>query len=148
MNQVLADRTGMALSLGCLAHCLLLPVLIPIFPLLTTMAGEGVHRGFAISATAIGLLSFGSGYRKHSKSGVLALGLIGLSFLIFALYAESLEGTLASVLPRLSPFGEALSYETVFTCIGGAALLTAHLSNLHYCKCSPSDEECGCRNPS
>jgi hypothetical protein len=115
------DAWGQVLSLLCLAHCLLVPVLVGMLPVL---AGEAlrelpVHLGLVVLAGGVGAASFVPGFRAHGDWRVLGLGGGGLLLLVLALAAL--------------PEGPA---ETGVTVAGAALLVGAHgLNRRHGREC-------------
>jgi hypothetical protein len=108
------DAVGIAASVACLLHCLLLPLVMALAPALTRVPGvpEEVHLvalGIAVPATSWAMLR---GYRLHGIVQPVALGAVGLSGLGL--------GSLA---------GFPLVIETCFTVSGSVLLTLAHLQN-------------------
>lgn len=113
------DACGQALSLLCMAHCLLLPLALGALPAVMTRALEQapIHLGAVALAAIIGVASFVPGFRQHRDWRVLALGAAGLALL----------GLARSVLPEGSA-------ETVMTVVGGTTLVVAHGLNRRRCQ--------------
>ena len=115
-----ADRIGVALSFGCLIHCIVMPFLIPLLPLLGFMADERIHGFLAVTLFAIAGFSFIRGYRFHRKVSIVVMGLSGVC-LLFA----------GASLPESAPaWGEA-----GLTSAGGMLLISAHILNIRHCRC-------------
>jgi hypothetical protein len=112
------DTWGQVLSVLCMAHCLLLPLVLSALPTLMTRFLEQapIHLGVVALASIIGLLSFVPGFRRHQDWRVPALGAAGLTVL-------GLAHTLHE--------GPA---ETAVTVMGGAMLLVAHGLNRRRCQ--------------
>lgn len=100
------DIVGMTLSLLCMAHCLLLPLLLTLIPLsLPLVENEFLHLtlvGF-VTIVSVPLLVF----RGNQKT--LTLGILGTGFLATALLQHHGMG------------------EKLFTVIGSLAILIGHL---------------------
>jgi hypothetical protein len=105
------DAYGQALSVLCMAHCLLLPLALGALPAVMTRTLEQtpIHLGVLALAGVIGGLSFVPGFRQHRDWRVPALGATGLALLVLA----------QTVLP------EGLA-ETAMTVVGGTTLVVAH----------------------
>ena len=118
------DRVGIAASAVCLVHCLLLPLLVPLLPLLAGVAGaEDVHEGLLVFLTFCALLAFVPGYRAHRALSVLLFGGLGVVLLV--------GGALAHEWTELAAF------DTPLTVLGGVVLIATHWVNLRLCRCCP-----------
>lgn len=108
------DRAAVFLSGLCLVHCLALPLLLAVFPLLggVFIPHETFHQLILVVVLPTTTLALGSGYRHHRRLGVLALGAAGLAGLIGAAFTVHRLGT------------EEL--ERVVTIAGGLVLACAH----------------------
>ena len=106
------DRAAMGFSLLCLAHCLAIPLLATIAPLVLPH-NQGIHWVFLI--IALPLTSFGlwKGVTIHGDYKILALGLFGLS---------------AMALGALELYGEQNATYTTIT--GVAMIFNAHALNI------------------
>ncbi|MCL2656655.1 MAG: MerC domain-containing protein [Betaproteobacteria bacterium] len=110
------DKLGITASLLCLVHCLALPVLIPLLPMLALMGHTEVHGLFLIpiiSLTGLGILP---GFLRHRSRPMLAAAAVGVSLCSAAVGAEALFGLHA--------------LDTPLTIAGGLSLISAHLINL------------------
>ncbi len=127
MNHVhkpVADRIGILASAVCLVHCLFLPLLVPLLPLLAGVAEvESVHEGLLVFLTLCALLAFVPGFRAHRIGSVLAFG--GLGVVLLAL------GVIAHDWDPLS------GLDTPLTVIGGLVLVSTHLINIRLCRACP-----------
>lgn len=108
------DRAAVFLSGLCLLHCLALPVLLAVFPLLGSffIPHETFHQLILVIVVPTTALALGSGYRCHHRLGVLALGALGVAGLVAA----------AFTVHRL----EAEQLERAMTIAGGLILACAH----------------------
>jgi hypothetical protein len=115
------DRVGQALSLLCMAHCLLTPLLLAAVPVagLSLFEHPLVHWGFAALALAAGGRAFVPGYRRHRRRDVLALAVGGMTLLVLARTVGAQLGEAA---------------EAGGTVLGGAALVVAHARNRAHCR--------------
>jgi len=110
------DRLGMFASAACLIHCLALPLLIPVIPLLALIPHGGVHLLLIIPVIALSLLAFIPGFRRHRSLDVIALALGGVSLCSAAVIAETFFGI--------------ESLDVPLTVAGGLLLVSAHALNL------------------
>jgi hypothetical protein len=123
--QRLLDRFAILTAGLCMLHCLAMPLLLVLIPVLasTTMAENSFHRTmllFVLPASSIALLI---GCRRHKDLRVLALGLSGLAQIVAAAY-----------------FGHDWLGETgekAITVVGSALLAAGHLRNYRLCRCAP-----------
>ena len=109
----LKDSFGVICSSLCLAHCLLLPMLLATGALGTAgalLASEQTHLMLLVPVVLLAVMSFPGGYRRHGSVLPSALALAGLTGLVLALL-----------------LGEAT--ETLLTSIGAGLLIIAHLKN-------------------
>jgi hypothetical protein len=105
------DAWGQAVSVLCMAHCLLLPLVLGLLPAMLGRALEEtpIHLGAVVLAAVVGGVSFVSGFRQHRDWYVLMLGGSGLGLLVLA----------------QSVLHEGLA-ETGVTIAGGLVLMVAH----------------------
>lgn len=112
----LGDTAGMLASTLCLMHCLALPLLVALFPMLGRPGhGEGFHAAMVGIALVAALAALAPGYAAHRQAGVALSGAVGLSCLALAAFVVG---------PR---YGEAA--ETWLTMGGAGLLCLAHLRN-------------------
>lgn len=107
------DNVGVICSALCLAHCLLLPLLLAtgaIGSVGALLANEQVHMALLVPVIVLAALSFPAAYKQHNSMLPITLGSIGLITLLSALF-----------------LGEQL--ETPLTVTGAVLLIIAHLSN-------------------
>ncbi len=123
----LLDPTGVAISLGCLAHCLLLPFLIPLLPGVESLGGEQVHKTLVVCLLVIAGISLFKGFSTHRNLSIPTIGLVGLTFLVLAI---TLPEDFSSQKALLH-----LSVEATLTVVGGAMLIVAHIRNYSLCRC-------------
>jgi MerC mercury resistance protein len=124
LHKPAADRIGVAASVVCLIHCLLLPLAVPLLPLLAGFAeAESVHQGLLVLLSVCAVLAFVPGYRTHRALSVLAYGGLGVALLVGGALAHDL-----AVLEGL---------DTPLTVIGGVVLIVTHLVNLRLCRSCP-----------
>ena len=115
------DSLGILLSGTCMVHCLALPVLITLFPIIegTLMEEQQFHALFLLlvlptSATALAL-----GCRRHRDWITGTVGTVGMAILILAATWGH---------DWLGPDGERIT-----TMLGGAVLACGHILNFRRC---------------
>lgn len=111
------DRLGIFASAACLVHCLALPLLIPLLPMLALVPHGAVHVALLLPIVAISLLAVIPGFRQHRARRVPVLALLGVCLCTAAVLADSVFGI------------EAL--DAPLTATGGLSLVSAHLLNIH-----------------
>ncbi len=125
------DSLGILLSGTCMIHCLILPVLITLFPIVggSLLEEEHFHALFLIlvlptSATALAL-----GCRRHRDWITALVGAIGMTILILAaLWGHDWIG---------------LSGERIATMVGGVILACGHILNFRRCHELDCDHDAG-----
>ena len=121
------DGTGVLLSLMCVAHCVLTPLLAVALPVLVATE-EQAHQGFAFAILLVGSVAFLLGYRRHRRAGALMMGALGMvvigtaAFFSDSLAADEIGG---------------VSIEVALTLAGGTCLIVAHVKNLLLCRLCP-----------
>lgn len=118
------DIIGSALSIGCIIHCLLLPIILPVFPMLFLSGSHNTyfHAIMLIFVLGSSIFAFISGYKKHHESIVIEAGLLGNLVLVVGLLAE--VGNNPNWLT------------TTLTVLGGFILIGTHYINHKYiCAC-------------
>jgi len=122
MITALLDRFSIGLSALCLLHCLAIPLVITISPVMATFAfaDESFHIALIALVIPTSAIALSLGCKKHKGWRILALGLGGLATLTIAAFAEGLG------------FGE--TGETLLTVLGALIVATAHLSNYRACR--------------
>lgn len=108
------DASAVGLSALCLVHCLALPALALMLPVLGLWAqAEWVHVAFVLIAAPVAVLSFIDLSTRRPRSWPLAAAaLLGLALMV----AGALEFPVAAD-------------ERVLTLLGGALLAGAHIGN-------------------
>lgn len=121
MSSVL-DTVAVGLSGLCLVHCLALPLLIALLPLVgaTLIDHESFHQIILIAVVPTTAIALGSGYIRHRRAAIAALGAVGIGALAFAAFA----------LHAL----HAHAMETWITVAGGLILAVAHIRNFRHCR--------------
>lgn len=110
------DLAGVVLSGICLVHCTFLPLLMALLPILGAHfeVDERLHVLVTLLVVPVAMLALATGFWRHRRLGIPALGLVGLGLILAApVMHESLGHML----------------EGVVTAAGGFALIAAHLGN-------------------
>lgn len=113
----LVDRVGATASLLCAVHCMLLPFVLALLPLigLEFLAGHMFERIFVACAALLASASILTGYRRHRHSQALFLMVPGIALLLFGV-AINLD---VHVL-----------IHTASVVTGGLLVASAHVTNL------------------
>ena len=152
-----SDKLSICLSLCCILHCIALPVIILMIPSFASLwiNNEKVHIILVLFAVPISLFAMAKSLRIHHNYKCISLAVIGLSFLVSAIFMHDINfGSESSHIGH----GEAIhneeaghkdathsmedehghhehggigeTLETIFTVLGGLILLGAHYLNI------------------
>lgn len=78
-----ADSIGILASILCAIHCLLTPVLLILLPTFgKAWAHPSTHWGMAIVVIPIAIFMMRKGYQKYAKKWVVAVGCMGIVFIV------------------------------------------------------------------
>lgn len=119
---LLLDKFAISTSTFCAIHCLSLPLILSVFPALsTTIFGqESFHVLLLFFVIPLSLVALTIGCKQHKSWFVALMGLVGLSILIFTgFYGHDVLGH----------EGERLA-----TLIGASMLAAGHLRNYTLCR--------------
>ena len=85
-TQEFSDKTAISLSAICLAHCLLVPSFLVLLSgyLSISYDNELIHYVILFLAIPVSIYALITGVRNHRTYQYLAMGFVGLFFLIFA----------------------------------------------------------------
>lgn len=121
------DLSGGILSTLCVLHCLLLPLVLTVFPMmgLRFLQDEWFHHVLLILVVPIALWSLGVGFRKHRKGRMLLLGGLGISCLVMA-----------------EVVGHRWGVESLMSIAGGLFLVSAHWLNYRACQTVCRNHSC------
>jgi len=113
----LIEGIAVGATIACLVHCLALPLLFALIPVISTVLPIPEHfhviaLGLAIPATGGALFA---GYRRHRIAGPLVAGTAGLVLLTLG-----------------ATHWEATPSETPVTVLGSLCIAAAHLVNWRY----------------
>jgi predicted branched-subunit amino acid permease len=116
------DGMAVILSGTCMLHCLVLPLLVTLFPIVqgSLLEEKYFHLIMLVFILPTSLVALTVGCRRHRDTLTIVLGAIGLSTLaITAFWGHELFG---------------LSGERVVTTLGGLVLASAHIQNFRCCR--------------
>lgn len=124
-----ADGAAVLLSGTCMLHCLVLPMLVTLFPIVqgSVLEEQTFHLLMLVFILPTSLLALTIGCRRHKDRLTITLGAIGLVTLtVTALFGHELLG---------------LEWERVVTTIGGLILAAAHIQNYRCCQAADCDHD-------
>lgn len=113
----LLDRAGAVASLLCAVHCMLLPFVLAMLPLigLEFLAGHTFERIFVACAALLASASLITAYRRHRKPHALFLMVPGILLLVFGIAVD---------------LDVHVVVHTISVVIGGLLVASAHITNL------------------
>ncbi|MDJ0877881.1 MAG: MerC domain-containing protein [Halieaceae bacterium] len=120
--QTRADIVAIGLSVGCLLHCLALPVALALLPTLSIdwLTDESFHRWLLVAILPTSVLALLMGCWKHRQVSVIALGFSGLLLLIWAaFFGHHVVGELG---------------EKAVTTVGAVVIAVSHIMNQRFCR--------------
>jgi len=125
-NNSKLDRLGVWITSLCALHCLLLPVLIPLAPLVASsfVASEWFERGILSFSILVGFAALFIGFHKYHRQ-------------LYPIYSLALGGL---IYWNKHMFGEA--YEPITIAVGAFLIIIAHIANLRLCKACKKCETC------
>ena len=121
-TQEFSDKTAISLSAICLAHCLLVPSFLVLLSgyLSISYDNELIHYVILFLAIPVSIYALITGVRNHRTYQCLAMGLVGLFFLIFAVtLGVQICGELG---------------EKGLTAIGASLVALSHFKNYRLCR--------------
>ena len=116
------DGMAVIFSGTCMVHCLLLPLMVTVFPIVqgSLLDEQQFHLVMLLLILPTSLIALTIGCRKHKDRLTLVLGTVGLVVLTFtALFGHDNFGYLG---------------ERIVTTIGGLVLALAHIQNFRCCR--------------
>ena len=116
------DKFAVSTSTLCAIHCLALPLLIGVFPVLgTTIFGyDRFHEVLLWAVVPMTVISLTLGCKKHKSLSTALLGVVGLTILIVAVILGHESLTVSS--------------ERILTLIGVSVVALAHIRNYKLCR--------------
>ena len=121
-TQEFSDKTAISLSAICLAHCLLVPSFLVLLSgyLSISYDNELIHNVILFLAIPVSIYALITGVRNHRTYQYLAMGFVGLFFLIFAVtLGVQIWGELG---------------EKGLTAIGASLVALSHFKNYRLCR--------------
>lgn len=129
INQMLttptADKAAISLSFACAFHCLVLPVLVSLYPsvMIAGLQDERFHFALLVFVIPISFFSLTMGCRQHRQLPVVGLGVAGIVVLLLsALLGHEIGGE---------------SLEVAGTLLGSGLVACSHVLNFKLCRASP-----------
>ncbi len=120
--QPTVDKAAMSLSLLCAAHCLALPFLVTLLPVVAALNfdDDTFHLWLLLGVIPTSVIALTIGCRKHKNVNIILLGVLGVGVLMVA------------ALPGYATLGE--WGERVVTVIGATIIAIAHFFNHRLCR--------------
>lgn len=121
--QLLADKAGICLSVICIVHCVLTPVILLALPAMQMFEWwhGSMHVIFAVIIPLLALAAFVPGYKLHRDFRVFRIALVGFALVISGITLPHELG-----IEWLEP---------VLSIAGSIFLVRAHLINRNLCAC-------------
>ena len=116
------DKAAIGLSFACALHCLMVPLLLALFPsaTLSGLEDERIHLGLLALIIPVSVFSLTLGCRLHRSLRVVALGVAGVCTLVFSAFlAHDIGGD---------------SLETAGTVLGSSIVALSHALNFKLCR--------------
>ncbi|KKL28432.1 hypothetical protein LCGC14_2375220 [marine sediment metagenome] len=84
MSNSKLDKIGMVLSVGCAVHCVLVPIVLPLLPMIGFVFGHDSHFHLILAAiiTGVACLALVPGYFKHRIGTPMISACIGVVIII------------------------------------------------------------------
>ena len=88
-----SDKLSICLSLCCILHCIALPAIILMIPSFASLwvNNEKVHVILVLFAVPISLFAMAKSLRIHHNYKCISLAIIGLSFLVIAIFMHDIN---------------------------------------------------------
>jgi len=121
------DNLGIAASVICLIHCLAMPFLLAMLPMLglSFLDTEEAHWVLAACILLFAMVAIFPAYLKHKKPSILAAMIVGMILVVFgAFFAEHTLGH---------------AYEMPLLVVGNLILVATHWRNRSLIKCCDHD---------
>jgi hypothetical protein len=130
-QNVVLDRVGIWASSICAVHCLLLPILLPLAPLVASSVFAEVwfERMILTFSILVGFAALFVGFHKYHRQ-------------LYPLYSLALGGL---IYWNKDIFGH--EYEPFTIAIGAFLIVAAHVTNMRLCNnCKTCEDKCGSAN--
>ena len=120
--QAISDKAAIGLSFLCIAHCLALPLIGVLLPVLTAfnLQDEAVHWWMLTAVVPTSLYALTMGCTRHKSYSVLGLGVVGLIILVST--------------PFLGHDFLGESGESILTTLGALIIAGGHIINQRLCR--------------
>ena len=124
-----SDKLAAGLSIACALHCLLVPsfFIITSGALALSIDNEFIHWAILFFAIPVSMYALLTGVSNHKNFSVFLLGILGLGVLISSALSESFLTELNVI---------------IFTLMGSALVVYAHMRNFRLCK----ELDCDCHD--
>ena len=131
------DRLGVSVSFVCGIHCLAMPILLPLIPLLagSFWIGDAAESWVMTITILVAAPALFRGYLLHRKFRVVFIFLLGLMFLLLK-SDNCVNGENGHIHLNFDNF---IHY--AMAAFGGFSLAIGHWLNLKFCKSCPSCKE-------
>lgn len=126
INNRSLDRLGVWITSLCAVHCLALPLLLPLAPLIASsfVASAWFERAILSFSILVGFAALFIGFAQYHRQ-------------LYPLYSLTLGGL---IYWNKGMFGDA--YEPITVAVGALLIIAAHITNLKLCKKCKSCETC------
>ena len=115
------DAAAIGLSFLCALHCLVLPLVLALIPVMTSSLNHSdFHRWMVMVVVPVSVFSLIMGWRSHKQYLAVVIGSIGLLLLIFSGYFG--EGVLNEF------------WEENLTVLAATIIAVGHLCNFRFCQ--------------
>ncbi|SET88023.1 MerC domain-containing protein [Thalassotalea agarivorans] len=121
------DRIGITATSLCALHCILVPILLPVLPLLglSFLADHTWEHIFLLLTAVLGAIALYSGFKRYHRK-LYPFYLLVLGIIIYWMKHD---------VPA--------DYELVFIIIGAGLIVASHWINLRLCnQCKSCDDSC------
>ena len=114
------DNLGVTISTICLIHCILLPILILFFPIISLyyIMNEAYEWIFLSLSIVIGFYSLCLGHKQHKSLSSLKILVFGFLFMFISKIFDDSNNDL---------------YHTLFVLAGGILIIISHILNKKLC---------------
>jgi hypothetical protein len=126
-SNVMLDKLGIWISSLCALHCLLVPLLLPVAPLIASsfFAEQWFERSILSFSILVGFAALFVGFHKYHRQ-------------LYPLYSLALGGL---IYWNKDIFGH--EFEPITIGIGALLIIVAHVTNLRLCKsCQSCESDC------
>ncbi|MDG0970379.1 MAG: MerC domain-containing protein [Porticoccaceae bacterium] len=131
IQQAATDRIAIGLSIACVVHCLMLPILILALPSIAALNldNEAFHVWMVVAVIPCSIFALSLGCKEHKRYQLFFWALPGLAMLVLALVLGE---------ERIGEAGE-----KIMTLAGASLVAVGHWLNFRLCR-AQDDKNCGC----